>query len=104
MCEINTNINERSEKGENEVPDIKLSLPADVYNKGDNKIDRAEDEIEEATSFEPFENEQEYKSKEIVSREAENEIAAFRRAKMERFGGKTLKFVRVKKAEYERAA
>lgn len=105
MSEEIININERRE-GENEVPDEELSLPAEVHeaNWHDDVVDEAEDEIEEVTSFEPFENEQEYKSKEIVSQEAENEIAAFRRAKMERFGGKTLKFVRVKKAEYERAA
>ncbi len=104
MSEKIININERRE-GENEVPDEELSLPVEVHdaNWHDDVVDEAEDEIEEATSFEPFENEQEYKSKEIIGREAENEIAAFKRANMKKFGSKVLNFY-FENAEYERAA
>ena len=98
------NINERR-TGENEVPDEKLSLPKEVHeaNWRDDIVDEADDEIEEATSFEPFENEQEYKSKEVIGREAENEIAAFKRANMKKYGNKVLNFY-FENAEYERAA
>ena len=104
MSEEIININERRE-GENEVPDEELSLPAEVHeaNWHDDVVDEAEDEIEEVTSFEPFENEQEYKSREIISREAENEINMFRRANMKKFGSRTLN-IRFKNAAYERAA
>ena len=104
MSEKIININERR-TGENEVPDEELSLPAEVHraNWRDDVVDEAEDETEEVTSFEPFENEQEYRSNEIVSREAENEIAAFRRAKMQELGGRVLTLY-FKDAENERAA
>lgn len=90
------NINERR-KGENKVPEETLDLPQDAYegkaydaNWQDDIVDEAEDEIEEETSFEPYENEQDYQSKEIVSREAENLIYAFDRAKKREFGRKVL--------------
>ena len=83
------NINERR-KGENEVPDVELSLPSKVLNANwhDDVVDEAEDETKEATSFETFENEQDYKSKENISREAGNEIIAFQRNIAKRFGEK----------------
>lgn len=92
---ININVNERSE-GENKVPDEALSLPEEVYNANwrDDVTDEAEDEIEEVTSFEPYENEQDYQSSEIVSREAENLIGAFERAKLRNFGAKALRVYR----------
>ena len=104
MSEKIININERR-VGENEVPDEELSLPAEVYeaNWRDDVVDEAEDETKEVTSFEPFENEQEYKSKEVISREAENEIAAFSRAAKKKFGGKVLNFY-FDNVEYEKAA
>lgn len=85
------NFNERR-AGENEVPEEALSLPNEVYNANwrDDVADEAEDETKEVTSFEPFENEQEYKSSEIVSQEAENLIMAFSRAKKQEFGRKVL--------------
>ncbi len=87
----NIKINERSESGENEVPE-EISLPNEVYNANwrDDVVDEAEDETKEVTSFEPYENEQEYQSKEIVSPEAENLIWAFDRAKKREFGKKVL--------------
>ncbi len=87
----NIKINERSESGENEVPE-EISLPNEVYNANwrDDVVDEAEDETKEVTSFEPYENEQDYQSKEIVSPEAENLIWAFDRAKKREFGKKVL--------------
>ncbi|MBQ3293511.1 hypothetical protein IJG96_00045 [Candidatus Saccharibacteria bacterium] len=87
----NIKINERSESGENEVPE-EISLPSEVYNANwrDDVVDEAEDETKEVTSFEPYENEQDYQSKEIVSPEAENLIWAFDRAKKREFGKKVL--------------
>ena len=92
MSANNIKINERSESGENEVPE-EIKLPNEVYNANwrDDIIDEAEDETKEVTSFEPYENEQEYKSKEIVSPEAENLIMAFDRAKKQEFGKKVLR-------------
>ena len=93
--EINININERSE-GEYKVPEEELSLPKEVYNANwrDDVADEAEDEMKELTSFEPYENEQDYQSSEIVSREAENLIGAFERAKLRNFGAKALRVYR----------
>jgi hypothetical protein len=104
MSEKIININERR-IGENEVPDEELSLPTEVHeaNWRDDIVDEAEDEIEEATSFEPFENEQEYKSNKIISREAKNEIIAFRRDKMQALGKSVLNLYS-EDAEYERTA
>ncbi|MBR3319399.1 hypothetical protein IKG06_02740 [Candidatus Saccharibacteria bacterium] len=108
MSEKIININERR-VGENEVPEEELSLPTDVYeaNWRDDIVDEAEDETEEETSFieqlEPYENEREYKSKEIISREAENEIAAFNREAKRKFGSKVLDLY-FEGAKHERAA
>lgn len=87
----NIKINERSESGENEVPE-EIKLPNEVYNANwrDDVVDEAEDETKEVTSFEPYENEQDYQSKEIVTPEAENLIWAFDRAKKQEFGKKVL--------------
>ena len=105
MSEINIKIMERSEEGENEVPDEKLSLPEQVYNANwrNDIVDEAEKEKQVATSFEPYENEQEYKSKEIVSQDAENRIDAFDRALEQKYGRKVLDILSDKNAEYERA-
>ena len=91
MSANNIKINERSESGENEVPE-EIKLPNEVYNANwrDDIIDEAEDETKEVTSFEPYENEQDYQSKEIVTPEAENLIWAFDRAKKQEFGKKVL--------------
>lgn len=87
----NIKINERSEGEGNEALE-EISLPNEVYNANwrDDIIDEAEDETKAVTSFEPYENEQEYQSKEIVSPEAENLIWAFDRAKKREFGKKVL--------------
>ncbi|MBR3131037.1 hypothetical protein IKG31_00455 [Candidatus Saccharibacteria bacterium] len=131
MSERNINITERRE-GEDEVPDEELSLPSEVYNANwrDDVADEAEEEKEaislvhnanwrddvvdeaeekkEAISFkfEPYKNERGYKSKLIVSEEAENLIDAFDRSFLQENGRKTLKILRSshRDAEYERAA
>lgn len=94
MSETKININERIE-GENKVPDEELMLPADVYDA--NWRDDIPEEVKEeneAIDFEPFEDEQEYKSREVIGAEAENLIGAFERAKLRDFGGKTLRVYR----------
>ncbi len=92
---ININVKERNGR-ENEVPDEVIDLPNKVHdaNWHDDIPDEAEDETKEETSFEPYENEQDYKSSEIVSREAENLINAFERSKLQNFGDKTLRVFR----------
>ncbi len=101
MSERNINITERS-KGEDEVPDEKLSLPDVVHNAN------WRDDVVKAISFkfEPYKNERGYKSKLIVSEEAENLINAFDRSFLQENGRKTLKILRSshRDAEYERAA
>lgn len=102
MSERNINITERS-KGEDEVPDVELSLPDVVYN-ANWRGNVAEKAI--SFKFEPYKNERGYKSKLIVSEEAENLIDAFDRSFLQENGRKTLKILRSphRDAEYERAA
>ena len=92
MSEKIININEWRAEKENKAPEETLKLPNKVYkaNWRDDVPDEAEDEIKEVTSFEPFENEQEYKSNKIVSREAENLIDVFKlsREKKREYGRK----------------
>ena len=80
MSEKIININDRRKERENKVPDEALELPKEVYNANwrDDIVDEAEDEIKEETSFEPFENEQDYRSPEVVSRKAENLVDVFK--------------------------
>ena len=97
MSAENINFNERR-AGENEVPEEALSLPNEVYeaNWHDDVADEAEDETKEETSlkYEPFDNEPEYKSSEIVSRESENLIAVFNRERAQEDGRKLLRLYR----------
>jgi len=92
MSEININKNEWREERENKVPEEALELPKEVYNA--NWRDDVAEEVKEeneAIDFEPFEDEQEYKSQETIEPEAEYLIGAFERAKLRNFGSKTLR-------------
>ena len=94
MSANNTNVNERSREGEDEVPDEVLDLPTSVHkaNWRDDIDDGAVDEIKEVTSFEPFENEQDYQSHEIITPEAENLIDAFSKTRLRQDGQKVMAF------------
>ena len=69
-----------------------LSLPEEVYNANwrDDIVEEVKEE-NEAIDFEPFEDEQEYQSRDTIEPEAEYLIGAFERAKLKNFGSKTLR-------------
>ena len=83
MSEINNiNVSERSEEGDNKVSGETLYMPEEYVKNNvaidmDSRLGKAEDETKDETSFEPFENEQAYKSPESVSPEAKERIRAF---------------------------
>lgn len=100
MSGNNTNVNERR-TGENEVPDEIIDLPQKVYNANwrDDVPDEAEDEMKEVTSFEPFEDEQNYKSgRSVDDAQFEARRAAFTEKHKDELGRLALNLFRRKAA------